>query len=165
VAALARGVGGAVLLVLVVEASLAFPNYIAYFNPLAGDARGRLHWLGDSNLDWGQDLKRLAAWQRDHPEVDLHLAYYGQADPAYYGIRYANLPGGVAPPETNASGTAPASPAATSSPARRTVFAVSATILQGIYSEQQRRFYEPLRMREPREVIGGSIYLFDVPSP
>ena len=34
-----------------------WPDYLAYFNELIGGPREGYHWLGDSNLDWGQDLK------------------------------------------------------------------------------------------------------------
>src|SRR4030095_16789841 len=35
----------------------AWPDYLAYFNPVAGSRPERV--LVDSNLDWGQDLYRL----------------------------------------------------------------------------------------------------------
>jgi hypothetical protein len=146
-------VAGALGLLLSVETLTAFPNYIAFFNVAAGGARGGFDLLGDSNLDWGQDLKLLADWQRRHSDADLYLAYYGAADPAYYGIRYHNLPGGIGPPADQA--TLPAH--------GHVVIAVSATTLQGIYLPPNlRAFYEPLRHVPPTEVLGGSIYLFDL---
>jgi hypothetical protein len=91
--------GGVVVGVLaawvVVEALLYAPQYIPYFNELAGGPSGGSRYLADSNLDWGQDLKRLAAWQRRHPEAPtIHLAYFGFADPARYGVRAYPLPVG-----------------------------------------------------------------------
>jgi len=65
---------------------LATPGYLSYFNVLAGGPRGGWRYLLDSNIDWGQDLKRLAAWQRGHGGVPLDLAYFGTADPKAYGI-------------------------------------------------------------------------------
>ena len=47
-------------IVLALETLLAFPDYIAFFNAAAGGKRGGFRILGDSNLDWGQDLKLLA---------------------------------------------------------------------------------------------------------
>ena len=70
---------------------LATPGYLSYFNVLAGGARGGWRWLLDSNLDWGQDLKRLAGWQRAHGDVPLDLAYFGTADPQAYGITYRKV--------------------------------------------------------------------------
>jgi hypothetical protein len=70
---------------------LATPGYLSYFNVLAGGARGGWRYLLDSNLDWGQDLKRLASWQRAHGGVPLDLAYFGTADPAAYGIAHRKV--------------------------------------------------------------------------
>ena len=36
------------------------PEYLAYFNRIAGGSAGGHCWLLDSNLDWGQDDRRLA---------------------------------------------------------------------------------------------------------
>src|SRR5262249_51213044 len=84
----------AVLLVLlaglVAETLPAWPDEIAFFN-LPSRAH-RLQLLGASNLAWGQALPLLAAWQRAHPDDNLYLAYFGQADPAHYGIRARRLP-------------------------------------------------------------------------
>jgi hypothetical protein len=72
-----------------VEATLSFPHHLSYLNGVAGGtARGP--WVFDeSNVDWGQDLPALAAWQREHLPDDepLHLFYFGSADPAAYGVR------------------------------------------------------------------------------
>jgi hypothetical protein len=38
----------------------AFPSYLPYFNEFAGSKEGWYHIAGDSNIDWGQDLKRIA---------------------------------------------------------------------------------------------------------
>jgi len=43
---------------LVVSGALQHPNYLAYFNELAGDHPERI--VVDSDLDWGQDTIRLA---------------------------------------------------------------------------------------------------------
>lgn len=56
---------------LAAESLAAYPNYISFFNVAAGGARGGLAILSDSNLDWGQDLPLLAAWQREHPDRAL----------------------------------------------------------------------------------------------
>jgi hypothetical protein len=51
------------------------PDYLAYFNELAGQHPERI--LVDSDLDWGQDLLRLsAALQQKHIE-DVSIAYIG----------------------------------------------------------------------------------------
>ncbi len=42
----------------VMTSALAHPDYLAYFNFIAGDEPERI--IADSDLDWGQDMKRLA---------------------------------------------------------------------------------------------------------
>lgn len=66
----------------------AYPGYLAYFNVLAGGKDGGAEHLLDSNLDWGQDLGRLARWMREHDVATIDLAYFGTADPKAYGVRY-----------------------------------------------------------------------------
>lgn len=134
---------------LAAESGMAYPDYIPFFNSFAGGSRGGLNLLGDSNLDWGQDLPALADWQRKHPEIRLYLAYFGIADPAYYQIDYVNMPQGYpfGPP--------------IDLPDKPGVIAVSATTLQGIYlPEDWFQYYTELRQAEPLEVLHGSIYLF-----
>ena len=67
------------------ETLAVHPHEISFFNAAAGGpARGE-RWLNDSNLDWGQDLVRLA---RSLPalgidESALTVAYFGGDSPAY----------------------------------------------------------------------------------
>ena len=134
------------------ESLAAWPDDIAFFN--LPSRPHRLELLGDSNLDWGQDLPLLAAWQRAHPAEALYLAYFGQADPAHYGIRARKLPI-----------TSPTEPGtALPVPGERATLAISATQLQGIYiwDPWLERFYEAARRQRPKAVLGGTIYLFDV---
>lgn len=46
----------------IVETGLANPNYIAFFNPIAGGMTGGQDHFLDSNLDWGQDFKAFSEW-------------------------------------------------------------------------------------------------------
>jgi hypothetical protein len=63
------------------------PFELTYFNLLAGGPKGGRHVLSDSNLDWGQGLKGLARLQRAEPSFrDLTLYYFGDTDPAFYGV-------------------------------------------------------------------------------
>ncbi len=62
-----------------------FPNYIAYFNELAGGPQNAYKYVSDSNVDWGQDLKRLTAYVKSHPEIKkIAVDYFGGGDPKYY---------------------------------------------------------------------------------
>ena len=66
------------------ESFAAHPDYLAYFNQFA---RGREHRvLGDSNLDWGQDLARLARYVESEGIGPIHLAYFGTAIPEAVGL-------------------------------------------------------------------------------
>jgi len=49
---------------LIVSGALGHPNYIAYFNELAPTPHERV--VVDSDLDWGQDLFRLARFLKEH---------------------------------------------------------------------------------------------------
>jgi hypothetical protein len=56
----------------------AHPDYLPYFNEFAGSHPE--HLLRDSDLDWGQDLLRLADTVRAKGIDTLQLAYWGRAD-------------------------------------------------------------------------------------
>lgn len=58
--------------------ALAHPDYMSYFNEAAGSHPERI--AVDSNLDWGQDLLRLATVVRRQHIDRLSLAYFGPAD-------------------------------------------------------------------------------------
>jgi hypothetical protein len=137
----------AAFVLLAADVAFAFPNYIAYFNQPAR-AYGPIRLLGDSNLDWGQDLKTLAAWQKAHPAEKLYLCYFGGSNPAAFNLRYTGLAGSWTP----SNGASPDSPG---------ILAISATHLQGMYlDEQLRRIYAKYLDEKPVETLGGSIYLF-----
>jgi hypothetical protein len=73
---------------------LAAPGgYLSYFNRLAGGREGAHRVLLDSNLDWGQDLPRLAAWMKAHSVASVQLGYHGSDDPKRFGIAFESLPG------------------------------------------------------------------------
>jgi hypothetical protein len=137
---------------LVVETLAAYPDFISYFNVAAGGERGGLALLGDSNLDWGQDLPLLAQWQKANPNVTLYLDYFGTADPAAYGIRYLNVPGGyVYGPAPRIAGAEVGG-----------VAAISATKLQGLFAgDPSHDFASRFARQRPFAVLGGTIYLFE----
>jgi Dolichyl-phosphate-mannose-protein mannosyltransferase len=77
---------GATLLLgwYLVSSARAHPDYLAYFNELAGDHPERI--LVDSDLDSGQDLKRLADTLRARRVTAVWLAYAGSATVAEHGL-------------------------------------------------------------------------------
>jgi hypothetical protein len=81
-------VGAAVLVLSVAVSSLrTFPYYLPYSNEaFGGPARTHEH-LHDSNVDWGQDLGRLADRLRDRYAGErVWLVYKGSGVPSWYGI-------------------------------------------------------------------------------
>jgi len=113
-----------------VSFTLATPAYLSYFNVLAGGTRGGWHHLVDSNVDWGQDLGRLAGWMRAHGVARVDLAYFGTADPRAYGIDFRKT--------VMFLDLYPEIPAAR--PSSGEVVAASVTLLQGLYLDRDRSF-------------------------
>lgn len=76
---LARPALAALLLWQVSMLVIAYPDYLAYFNPIAGQHPERI--LVDSDLDWGgQDLRRLEQVLAARRVQQLWLGYQGTAD-------------------------------------------------------------------------------------
>jgi hypothetical protein len=69
---------------LVFSSVHAHPDYLPYFNELAGSHPERI--LVDSDLDWGQDLLRLSDVLRARKVDRLSLAYFGTADPSQHRL-------------------------------------------------------------------------------
>jgi MFS family permease len=61
----------------------AYPSYIGYFNESIGSRRNADRFLIDSNLDWGQDLRRLRLWCDAHGVDFIRVDYFGGGEPAY----------------------------------------------------------------------------------
>ncbi len=75
-----KAVTAALLLWFFLVTALAHPNYLAYFNEAAG--REPVWIVADSNLDWGQDLLRLADLAQREKLEPLHVSYFGST--AFY---------------------------------------------------------------------------------
>jgi hypothetical protein len=127
------------------NALLAYPHYLPYFNELAGGPRlphqGHFY-LADSNLDWGQDLIRLAQWQREKNVPELWLDLGGLVDPAVYGIRF------------RFSDCRP----------ERGWHAVSVNMVLGLDEFRgQRECYALFHSRKPVDRVGASIWIYRLP--
>jgi hypothetical protein len=85
-----RGVLIALVIGQAVDVARYAPDYLSYFNAWVRPEAGYT-MLTDSNLDWGQGLLALRAYERAHPDATTWLAYFGGVDPASYGIRARNL--------------------------------------------------------------------------
>lgn len=133
------------------------PDYLAYFNVLAGGPDNGWRALVDSNLDWGQDLAGLKAWMDDNGVERVWLSYFGEARPDYYGIAYDGLDS--FPPRLMNPAARPFYPP---NPAPG-LYAISATNLQGVQFADHEEFAW-FRARKPAAKIGYSIFLYDVPA-
>ena len=70
-----------------VSSARAYPYYLPYSNEAFGGPGRTREWLHDSNVDWGQDLGRLADRLRDrYPGERVWLVYKGSGVPSFYGI-------------------------------------------------------------------------------
>src|SRR5438876_5097185 len=107
------------------------PDYLAYFNEIAGGPRAGYRHLVDSSLDWGQDLPGLKAWLDENTDgiagKPIYLAYFGSADPEWYGIHATSLPRDPSSKSAAAGLTAG-------------IYCVSATVLQQVYADQMGRW-------------------------
>ncbi|WP_237525194.1 phospholipid carrier-dependent glycosyltransferase [Streptomyces sp. SID5643] len=66
----------------------AYPYYLPYSNEAFGGPGRTREWLHDSNVDWGQDLGRLADRLRErYPGERVWLVYKGSGVPSFYGIK------------------------------------------------------------------------------
>ncbi|HUB26106.1 MAG TPA: hypothetical protein VL992_11805, partial [Tepidisphaeraceae bacterium] len=133
-------------LALAAETAAAYPDFIAFFNRAAWGQRAWL--LSDSNLDWGQDLPALAAWQARNPGVTIYLDFFGHDIPEAYGVHAVDLNDLHGPFR----------------PARPAVAAVSLSLLQlgGYNADALRQLGVDLHSR-PIAILGGTICLFAVP--
>jgi hypothetical protein len=69
---------------LTISSARSHPDYLAYFNEFGGKDPSRL--LVISDLDWGQDLTRLAAYLQAQHVTHVSIAYDGYYDPASLGL-------------------------------------------------------------------------------
>lgn len=146
---------GVLFLWTIASSVMAWPNYISYCNELIGGSRHGYHWLGDSNIDWGQDLKELKHFMDQHGIQRVQLSYFGTADPDHYGIDYEFLPSGDSPlPRTL--------PLPTSEMPSH-FLAISTYYYQciGLTSDDDKKFYRSLYKYTPNDLVGNSILIFD----
>ncbi len=124
------------------------PHHLAYFNPAVGGTAQGYRYLGDSNLDWGQDLKLLVETVTAG-EQEWLVSYNGVSDPAYYGLPQ------VAQIELEDAWTTFA--AANPPPGR---YAISVNHLQGLIPDAD--LFDWFRRQKPVYHLGGSIQVYDI---
>jgi 4-amino-4-deoxy-L-arabinose transferase-like glycosyltransferase len=135
------------------ETLRAYPNYMPYMNQLTA-SRPDWWYLSDSNVEWGDDVKELAAYLRARGETRVQAMLLGGfATLDLYGVKYED-----------------ALPPLEESPPRYT--AVGASFLNGstvpyyevngkrISEEARVNTFDSFRHRTPEAIIGGSIYVY-----
>lgn len=78
------------LLLGAAESLRIHPHHLMFFNLWAGGPEGGPRYLAPRE-DWGQDKRRLAAWQREHGVARLYYAWYGFGAEAW-GVTYDPVP-------------------------------------------------------------------------
>lgn len=135
---LVRVVVTATLAASVIVPMRAHPDHLAYFNPIAGDQPELI--LVDSNLDWGQDLYRLATAMKAMRIDSVAVAYYGSAGLDATGVRNARVLAAAERPTG--------------------WIAVSQTMLAGVGGDGA---YEWLNELRPVGRVGASLVLYYIP--
>jgi hypothetical protein len=130
---------------LIGESVSIYPYYLSFFNVLTGGPSHGQAYLLDSNLDWGQDARRLETWLGEHHTPEVCIAFFGSEDLGRIGIHDLYLP-------------------RTSEIEQRKTLdcwgAISVTILEGLYVGSDA--FAWLRERQPVDRIGYSIYIYDL---
>lgn len=153
-----RWSAGALVASVVVLSLIVWPDYIPYFNRLAGSPEQRWQVLSDSNIDWGQDLPALAAWNAARDDgLPLYVSYFGTAHPQAYGLAYRPLPTWAPAPEQLSPDRQTYDPA---DPAPGW-YAISTTNLHG-HVLAQPNLHAAFRAQPPATTIGDSIRVYHV---
>ncbi|KKP99076.1 MAG: Tetratricopeptide repeat protein [Parcubacteria group bacterium GW2011_GWD2_38_12] len=125
-----------------------FPYFLAYFNELIGGPKNGYRYVVDSNLDWGQDLKRLTQYVEKNKINKIGVEYFGGGSPRYYlGEKYDQWQSSKGP--------------------YHGYFAISATLLQNAHGKPAPGFimkpedtYSWLKDKKPITTIGHSIFVY-----
>jgi len=131
-----------------------YPHFLAYFNELAGGPNRGYIYTVNSNLDWGQDLKRLKKWVNENKIDKIYVDYFGGGDLKYYLKEKYEPWWGTRDPKELPKGN---------------YLAVSASLLQGGRGEPARGFDQPtgyyhwLDKYTPVTKIGYSIFVYYIP--
>jgi hypothetical protein len=143
--------GGVCLLAALValqtaECARITPDYLAFFNELAGGPGRGPEYLVDSNIDWGQDVKKLGLWLDAHAgNRRARVFYFGNAQMRYYGIDEMGYPEPLDQKGWDGIDE---------------YCVANVTPLEGVYVPLNS--LAPLRMREPVAKIGWSMYVYDL---
>jgi 4-amino-4-deoxy-L-arabinose transferase-like glycosyltransferase len=127
------------------------PHFLSYFNEIAGGPQNGHIYTVNSNLDWGQDLKRLKKWVEEEKIDKIYVDYFGGADTGYYLGEKVRSWQGTHDPEKFPRGN---------------YLAVSVSFLQGGKGQPVKGFGQPsgyylwLEKYQPIKKIGHSIFVY-----
>jgi hypothetical protein len=128
----------------IAECASIYPDYLAFFNAVSGGPGNGPRSLVDSNIDWGQDVKKLKNWLNVRGTNRVWIGYFGKAEMRYYGLDFRNPPEALDQEKWDQIDG---------------FVAASVTLLNGVYLPLAR--LAPLRLREPIAKVGYSIYIYD----
>jgi hypothetical protein len=126
---------------LVSHAGLAliqFPNYIPYFNALAGGPHGGYRVVRGSDVDWGQEVKNLGKYTKEKGITRIKTYLFGTRDEDFYEI-----------PHVDVSKSERQIP-------RNEIYAISAFHVDRFKWTSQ---------TEPTDRIGNAIFIYDLRKP
>jgi hypothetical protein len=142
---------GVLLLWQAVSVITLYPHFLAYFNEIVGGPDQGYIYTVNSNLDWGQDLKRLKRWAEENKIDKIYVDYFGGGDAKYY-LKEKYAPWWGEKPEADFP--------------KGNYLAVSATFLQGGRGkpvpgfDQSHSYYNWLNKYTPITKIGYSIFIY-----
>jgi hypothetical protein len=160
--ALKRGLAAALFVWLGINAWGIAPDHLSFFNESAclttepgkigrdaGSACGTL-WLDDSNVDWGQGVKELAAWLQVHaPQQRIGLAYFGTGRPQAVGIEFDRV-----------------NPRDLEKPLPPGLYAISAHLLARARGSLHARYGDGaenwIAHTQPAAVVGHAFYVYEI---
>jgi hypothetical protein len=129
----------------IAECASIAPDYLAFFNAFAGGPGNGPLYLADSNIDWGQDVKKLLTWLEAHGTRRARVFYFGNAQLRYYGVQEVGYPG---PRDQRGWDEID------------DYCVASVTPLMGNYVPLED--LAQLRLREPVAKVGWSMYVYDL---
>jgi 4-amino-4-deoxy-L-arabinose transferase-like glycosyltransferase len=145
-----RAVTVGLMIFLGAQFARVYPHTLTFFSQIVGGSAQGIQYLADSNLDWGQHLKLLKTWMDERGVSHVNLAYFGTADPDYYGIDATLLPGTPVFDDIRIS-----------KPVLPGYVAISVNMLSGQYlAPEWRYYYRPFLDLAPVAEIGNTIRVY-----
>jgi len=149
---------GVALAIVLLGPSLAiaivtFPNYLTYFNPLAGGMDHGWEKLSDSNVETGQEVKPLANYLKARGQNRVTGIMVGGEFLRFYGVELEDFAGW----EEEDNDQSPSEP-------DTDYVAIGAWYLSEVdLTDEQKEIIDVYRKQKPEAMVGGSIFVFRRP--